>query len=72
MVKIMEHPIKMDDFGDTTIFGNFHIIHLVESEGSHRKPIEVEMYFFHRPIQECWKGKQKHGGGPLGGSSQDL
>ena len=24
MVKIMENPIKMDDFGGTTIFGNTH------------------------------------------------
>ena len=25
MVKIMENPIKMDDLGGTTIFGNTHI-----------------------------------------------
>ena len=25
MVKIMENPIKMDDFGGTTIFGNIHL-----------------------------------------------
>ena len=25
MVKIMENPIKMDDFGGTIIFGNTHI-----------------------------------------------
>ena len=25
MVKIMENPIKMDDFGGTIIFGNIHI-----------------------------------------------
>ena len=25
MVKIMENPIKMDDLGGTTIFGNIHI-----------------------------------------------
>ena len=26
MVKIMENPIKMDDFGITTIFGNIQIV----------------------------------------------
>ena len=26
MVKIMENPIKMDDFGGTTIFGNIHLL----------------------------------------------
>ena len=25
MVKIMENPIKMDDLGGTTIFGNIHV-----------------------------------------------
>ena len=25
MVKIMENPIKMDDLGGTTIFGNTHL-----------------------------------------------
>ena len=25
MVKIMENPIKMDDFGGTTIFGNIYM-----------------------------------------------
>ena len=26
MVKIMENPIKMDDLGDTIIFGNTHLM----------------------------------------------
>ncbi len=26
MVKIMENPIKIDDLGDTPIFGNTHIL----------------------------------------------
>ena len=26
MVKIMENPMKMDDLGGTTIFGNTHLL----------------------------------------------
>jgi len=26
---IRENPIKMDDFGGTTIFGNIHIYHIL-------------------------------------------
>ena len=49
MVKIMEHPIKMDDFGDTTIFGNFHIIHLVELRGLIANRLRLRCIFFTDP-----------------------
>ena len=31
---IMENPTKMDDFGDTTIFGNTHMLLKSEAESN--------------------------------------
>ena len=38
MVKIMENPIKMDDFGgNTPIFGNTHLVILFSNHGEYSK-----------------------------------
>jgi len=49
MVKMMENPIKMDDFGGTPIFGNTHMfLENTKTVGTHCAIRGTQMFFVMR------------------------